>query len=398
MHSKTILISVGTRPELIKLAPLIRALQARPGVEPYVVFTAQHRGMLDQMAEFFGIVPDEDLNMMRPGQSLAAVGSRMLASLDEVIGRVKPDVVVGQGDTSTCLMTAMAAFYQGVPFAHVEAGLRSGDPMLPFPEEAHRRAVAPLASWHFAPTVRAGQNLLAEGVAPERVFVTGNTGLDALMETAARDALWLPESLVKPLRYARRVVLVTMHRRESFGEAMEGMFSVIRAMSLLFPEVMFVWPVHPNPQVQERVHQALSGLHNVLLTEPLGYGELVAVLRRAELVMTDSGGLQEEAAALHIPTLVLREQTERVEGLEAGCSELVGTRSSTVLSRAVELLTDPSTQLPMRTALNPYGDGQAAERIVDALLHGHCREFRPRYAPLSGEILVDMDEPASLAS
>jgi UDP-N-acetylglucosamine 2-epimerase len=265
--------------------------------------------------------------------------------------------------------------------------------MLPFPEEAHRRAVAPLATWHFAPTTRAGENLRREGAAPERVFVTGNTGLDALLEVAAREELPMPAELSAV--GSRRIVLVTMHRRESFGEAMEGMISVVRAMSMLSPGVVFVWPVHPNPQVQARVHQALGGLENVVLTAPLGYGELVAVLRRAELVMTDSGGLQEEAAALHIPTLVLREQTERVEGLAAGCSELVGTRSSKVLSRALALLAEPALQAPMRSAMNPYGDGRAAARIADVLTLGYCREFRPELAPLGDEVFGDEQLDAS---
>lgn len=355
-----ILIAVGTRPELIKLAPVIRQLDRDPRTDPVVVFTAQHRELLDDMAEFFGIRAHVDLDAMRSSQGLSDLMSRILPGLDSAIRGAKPDLVLAQGDTTTVLSTALAAYHQKVPFAHLEAGLRTEDIWSPFPEEGNRRAVGALTWMHFAPTSRAAANLAAEGVPMERVHVTGNTVVDSLLQTLERDDLRVPVPACEGPR-----VVVTVHRRESFGDDAERILDAIEVLALERPDAQIVWPVHPNPRIRERVCARLATIPNVRLIEPLGYGEFVALLRTASLVMTDSGGLQEEVPSLGIPLLVLRDCTERPEGVEAGVAHLVGTDTLEILDHARRAL---AGDLCPATAHNPYGDGHAAERVVDIIV------------------------------
>jgi UDP-N-acetylglucosamine 2-epimerase (non-hydrolysing) len=336
------------------MAPVAAALRARP--ERFAVTllsTAQHRGMLDQVQALFGLVADVDLDLMRPDQSLNALASRLFAALDPVLVERRPDWLLVQGDTTSAFVGAFAAFQRGVRVGHVEAGLRSGNLQRPFPEEANRRAVDLVADVLFAPTERSRQALLAEGVDPGRVFLTGNTVVDALQEIAPE-----PE---------RDLVLITVHRRESFGAPLEEIFAALAELATAFPATHFVYPVHPNPNVREPAHRRLSGLPNVELHEPFDYLELLRHLRSARLVITDSGGLQEEAPTFGRPVLVLREETERPEGVEAGVAELVGTDRRRIVAAATRLLTDAGARQRMRAVANPYGDGRAAQRIAACL-------------------------------
>ncbi len=363
-------LTIGTRPELIKLAPVIAQLRARPlDFDVRVIFTAQHRGLLDQMADFFGIQPDVDHDLMRPNQTLSDLTGRLLTALDRTLAELVPDVVLGQGDTTTVLATALACYYRQVPFCHVEAGLRTADIYSPFPEEGNRRMVGQLASLHFAPTADARDRLLAEGVDPDKVLLTGNTVVDALLQTAARDDLPLPAVVAD----AKRLVLLTMHRRENAGEPRQRVLRAVRILADLFPDVTILFPCHPNPSVREPALAMLQGIRNVHVVEPLDYGELVAVLKRAELVLTDSGGLQEEAPSLNVPLLVLRDETERPEGVASGVAQLVGTEPSRILEAACKILQAPRVELPL-PGKNPYGDGHAAARIVRALLEWPARK------------------------
>jgi UDP-N-acetylglucosamine 2-epimerase (non-hydrolysing) len=353
---------LGTRPEVIKLAPLLHELERRPGTESVLVSTGQHREMLDQMLGVFGLVPDIELGSMRRAQRLCDLTARLVRGLSSTIDELGPDWVVVQGDTTTAFCGSLAAFYQGVPVAHVEAGLRSHDLAAPFPEEANRRLVGTLTQLHCCPTVRAENNLLREGVPAERIVVTGNTVVDALLWAAP-----LAEALPAPLPRTRpRRILVTLHRRESHGPVME---SICEAIGLLAGrgDTEIVFPVHPNPAVLAVVEPALSGLAGVHLCEPLDYLGLVQVLTGCDFVLTDSGGLQEEAPTFGKPVLVLRETTERPEAIEAGVARLVGTRPSEVYAAAAQLLDDPSAYRAMARAGNPFGDGAAARRIARAL-------------------------------
>ncbi len=360
MSRHRILVAVGTRPELIKLAPVIHELKRHPRTEPVVVFTAQHRELLDDMACFFGVHADLDLNAMRESQGLSELMSRLVVGLDRAIAESRPDLVLAQGDTTTVLSTALAAYHRKVPFAHLEAGLRTESIWSPFPEEGNRRAVGALTWLHFAPTGNAAANLLAEGIANERVHVTGNTVVDALLQTLDRDDVTSP----LPAPAGQRVV-VTVHRRESFGEGAERILSAVAQLATIRPDTEIVWPVHPNPAIRERVFEALGHLANVQLIEPLPYGEFVSLLQSASLVMTDSGGLQEEVPSLGIPLLVLRECTERPEGVAAGVAHLVGTDPDIILDHAVRALDGALLPADVR---NPYGDGFAAKRVVHVIL------------------------------
>ena len=368
MTPKTILCVVGTRPEAIKMAPVILALRAEPWARVRVLATAQHRAMLDQVLQGFGIVADVDLDVMRPNQALSALTARLLCGLDEVLKAERPDLVLVQGDTTTALSAALACFYQNVPLGHVEAGLRTGDLRNPFPEEANRVLAARLASWHFAPTAGARDNLLREGVDAGRIVLTGNTVIDALLMTAASAA-----ELDLGVDPAQRLVLVTSHRRENFGAPLREICRGLRELARRNPDVQFLFPVHPNPNVRDVVHQALADLPNFILSEPLDYARFVAAMRAAHLILTDSGGVQEEAPALGKPVLVLRDETERPEAVAEGVVKLVGPHAQGIVDHAQRLLDDAQAWREMARGVSPYGDGRAAERIVQALLGDFAR-------------------------
>jgi len=365
---KRILIIFGTRPEAIKLCPLVRQLRLSPDAYTVkVCVTAQHREMLDHALDAFSIQPDYDLDLMQPRQTLAGLTARILAALDPVLETERPDLVIVQGDTATTLAGALAAFYSEIPVAHVEAGLRTGDMAQPFPEEMNRVLTSRLAAWHFAPTARAAEALLREGTAREKIFVTGNTGIDAVLYV--RDALD-SGALRAPdwpwLEPGKHLVLVTSHRRESFGPGLE---SVMRALARLASrgDVQIVYPVHRNPNVTGPAHALLAGLPHVTLLDPLPYVPFVDLMRRCKLIITDSGGIQEEAPSLGKPVLVLRAKTERPEAVEAGTVKLVGVDQNLIVSEAVRLLDDPAEYARLTRIHNPYGDGHACERIAEAL-------------------------------
>ena len=366
--SKSILCVVGTRPEAIKMAPVILALRAEPWARVRVLATAQHRAMLDQILAAFGIAADVDLDVMRPNQALMALTGRLLSGLGEVFESERPDLVLAQGDTTTALSAALACFYQHVPLGHVEAGLRTGDLRNPFPEEANRVIAARLASWHFAPTAGARDNLLREGVDAERIVLTGNTVIDALLMTAASGV-----ELGLGVDPARRLVLVTSHRRENFGEPLREICRALRELALHNPDVQFLYPVHPNPNVRQVVHESLAELPNFILSEPLDYSAFVAAMRAAHVILTDSGGVQEEAPALGKPVLVLRDETERPEAVAEGVVKLVGPHARRIVEHTQRLLDDAQAWRAMARGVSPYGDGHAAERIVQALR----RDFAP---------------------
>jgi UDP-N-acetylglucosamine 2-epimerase (non-hydrolysing) len=363
-----ILIVYGTRPEAIKLAPVIQEINKLPDVQTTVCVTAQHRGMLDQVNRLFNLKIDHDLDLMLPDQSLAEVSARVLTHITPVIDQEAPDWVVVQGDTTSAALTALAAYYMNVPVAHVEAGLRTGDKRQPFPEEINRRMTAILADLHFAPTQQARKNLLDEGVAPETIEVTGNTIVDSL-QAMAKLPLEHPPKFLNKLPQDQELILLTAHRRENFGQPLENIFKAVKRLAEIFTgRVHFLYPVHLNPRVQEPAHRLLDGIPNVTLTEPLDYHTFVHLLQRCKFVLTDSGGIQEEAPSFGKPVLVLREVTERHEGLEAGIARLVGASSTDrIVAQASLLLDDPDLYHQMSTGKNPYGDGHAAERIAGKL-------------------------------
>jgi UDP-N-acetylglucosamine 2-epimerase (non-hydrolysing) len=364
---RTILFIFGTRPEAIKLSPLILHLRRSPGsYRVKVCVTAQHRHMLDQVLEVFGIRPDYDLDVMQAGQSLFQSTSRIVAALEEVFTAIRPDLAIVQGDTTTTLCGALAAFYSAVPVAHVEAGLRTGDVHQPFPEEMNRVLTSRLAALHFAATQAAAGNLAAEGIT-SNVWVTGNTGIDAVLHV--RDRLESGELVAPPvpsLQPGKHLVLVTAHRRESFGVGFERICQALAAIANR-PDVQLIYPVHPNPRVQEPVHRYLKAHPNITLLEPLDYVPFVDLMRRAYLILTDSGGVQEEGPSLGKPILVLREKTERPEAVEAGTVKLVGTDAARIIAAAAALLDDREECARMSRIHNPYGDGHACERIAAAL-------------------------------
>ncbi len=359
-------VVVGTRPEVIKLAPVILALRQSRQLSPVVISTGQHRTMLDQAFEFFGVAPDLDLDLMMPGQTLEDLTARALVKMKGALAEVQPSWVVVQGDTTTAMAAALASFYARVPVAHVEAGLRSGDLASPFPEELNRRMVDQMSDLLFAPTRGAADHLLAEGVAPARVHVTGNTVVDALLavrERIRQQPVAVP-GLAEERAAGKRIVLVTAHRRESFGGPLSEMLVAVRQIARENPDVLVVYPVHLNPNVDGPARAILESEERVVLLPPLGYLEFVALLERAHLVLTDSGGVQEEAPTFGKPILVMRDVTERPEGVAAGVARLVGTSGPTIYREAMQLLRDPAAYRAMATAVNPYGDGQAARRIA----------------------------------
>ncbi|UCC65160.1 MAG: UDP-N-acetylglucosamine 2-epimerase (non-hydrolyzing) [Anaerolineae bacterium] len=367
---RKILTVIGTRPEAIKLAPVVGELER--WVDHFVsrvCVTAQHRQMLDQVLALFGIEPDHDLDIMALGQSLAQVVARAVEGLDQVIAEEQPDVVLVQGDTTTAFCGALAAYYHQVKVGHVEAGLRTDNKYAPFPEEINRRLVGQLADYHFAPTERAKEALISEGVAPGNVFVTGNTVIDSLLwvrERVQNEWPELPDGLAEAVE-GRQVILVTGHRRESFGEGVKQICHAICEVADAFPDVVFVYPVHPNPNVHEPVHRILGGHERIHLVEPLPYELFVWLMDRATIVLTDSGGVQEEAPSLGKPVLVMREITERTEGIAAGNACLVGVRKDGIVNGLTQLLCHPEQRIAMSTNRNPYGDGKAAARIVEIL-------------------------------
>jgi len=366
--ARRVMVVFGTRPEAIKMAPVVAALKATPGIETLVAVTAQHRQMLDQVLDLFDIVPDDDLDVMAPGQSLPDLFGRILTGMTGVLERRRPDLVLVHGDTSTTLATAMAAFYAKVDVGHVEAGLRTGDMTAPWPEEGNRRLTAPLTRLHFAPTALSRDNLLAEGIAADSIHVTGNTVIDALLAVVARikDDAALAAELASRFPFldpSRRLVLVTGHRRENFGDGFEQICRALHDLAAR-DDVQLVYPVHLNPQVQEPVNRILAGNANVHLIAPQDYLPFVYLMSRAHVILTDSGGIQEEAPSLGKPVLVMRDTTERPEAVDAGTVRLVGTDHARIVAETCRLLDDDAAHREMARAHNPYGDGLAASRIA----------------------------------
>jgi UDP-N-acetylglucosamine 2-epimerase (non-hydrolysing) len=368
-----ILSILGTRPEAVKMAPVIRAFASEPKVESLVCATGQHRQMLDQVLNLFEIVPDFDLDLMRPEQTLAEMTASILSHLDPLISNLSPDWVLVQGDTTTAMAGALASYYRLVPVAHVEAGLRTGNKMQPFPEEVNRRMVSVIADLHLAPTESNRQNLLAEGIPAARIVVTGNPVIDALQTIARQPEPLEIASLLQTLdinrQSGKQLILVTAHRRENFGKPLKNICEALQKLAERYgSKIQIVYPVHLNPKVREPVYSMLDRIDNITLLPPLDYLPWVHLLKHATLLLTDSGGLQEEAPGLGVPVLVLRQVTERPEGVKVGTVKLVGTDVQQILTDTCRLLDNPREHQAMAQAVNPYGDGRAAERIVHALL------------------------------
>ncbi|MFP5527493.1 non-hydrolyzing UDP-N-acetylglucosamine 2-epimerase [Peptococcus simiae] len=375
--TKRLMFVFGTRPEAIKMAPLVKACEAHEAFDPVVVVTAQHREMLDQVLALFQIQPNYDLNIMKPGQSLTDITCAVIRGLEGVIGEVQPDMVLVHGDTTTTFAGALAAYYQGVPVAHVEAGLRSGNMYAPFPEEGNRRLTAVLSAVHLAPTAGARHALLAEGVVEDQVYTTGNTVIDALNTTLDRPYNFPDGPVKKALARPGRKLLLTAHRRENLGEPMHRIFAALVRLLDDFPDTTLFFPMHKNPKVRAVVEEVLGGHDRVVFMEPLDYQPFVHLMNQMDLILTDSGGLQEEAPSLGKPVLVLRDTTERPEAVEAGTVRLVGTHEGPIYVAAAELLTDPAAYAAMKQAVNPYGDGAACDRILQALGHHFGLNDRP---------------------
>jgi UDP-N-acetylglucosamine 2-epimerase (non-hydrolysing) len=366
-----ILSVFGTRPEAVKMAPVVQCLKLTAGIESFVCVTAQHRQMLDQVLDLFAITPDIDLDLMRDNQSLAELSAAIFTHLDPVLADLNPDWVLVQGDTTTVAATALLAYYRRIKVGHVEAGLRTHDKWQPFPEEINRRVASVAADLHFAPTEWARQNLLREGVPDTQIALTGNPVIDALQAVARQPTPESVNSLLKKLDIGgkgKRLVLVTAHRRENFGKPLEDICAALKQLSAR-DDLEIVYPVHLNPHVQEPVHRLLGNLPHVTLLPPLDYLPLVHLMKQASLVLTDSGGIQEEAPTFGVPVLVLREVTERPEGVQAGTLKLIGTDTQRIVTETALLLNDPAEYAKMAKAANPFGDGHAAERIVQALMN-----------------------------
>ena len=371
-----VLTIFGTRPEAIKLAPVIKALEARPDqFRSSVCVTAQHREMLDQVIHLFELKPDDDLDIMKPKQDLYGITSEVLLKLRDLLKEIKPDLILVQGDTTTTFAASLAAFYERIEIGHVEAGLRTCDKYKPFPEEINRHLTSVLADYHFAPTEQAKLHLLKEGTPEARIYVTGNTVIDALLWILKRQSE--PEQKMKmeafftktlsPSTLSRRLILVTAHRRESFGEGFENICQALKEIALRNPDVHIVYPVHLNPNVREPVYRIVGGMDRIHLIEPLEYEPFVYLMNQSFFILTDSGGIQEEAPSLGKPVLVMREVTERSEAVEAGTARLVGPKKEKIVQGAQKLLDDPDEYRRMANRKNPYGDGRASERIVEIL-------------------------------
>ncbi|PSL45786.1 UDP-N-acetylglucosamine 2-epimerase (non-hydrolysing) [Salsuginibacillus halophilus] len=366
MAKTKVLTVFGTRPEAIKMAPLCLELEKySETIEPVVAVTGQHREMLDQVLDMFGVTPDFDLNIMKEKQTLATITTRALEGLDEVMKETAPDIVLVHGDTTTSFVAGLAAYYNQVAVGHVEAGLRTYNKYSPFPEELNRQLTGVIADLHFTPTEASEQNLLQEAKSGEHVYVTGNTAIDALKTTVRDD--YTHEVLAKTA--GKRLIVVTAHRRENLGDPMENIFRAIRRLADEHPDAAVVYPVHLNPKVQEAAHRILGGHERIYLVDPLGAKDFHNFAAHAELILTDSGGIQEEAPSLGTPVLVLRDTTERPEGIEAGTLKLAGTNEADVYNQAHKLLTDAAAYEAMAQASNPYGDGEASRRIVEAIEH-----------------------------
>lgn len=364
---KNIMPIYGTRPEAIKMAPIIKALEASSDFNVTVTVTGQHREMLDQVNELFGITPDHDLNIIQPRQTLNSVLTRTVSGLDELLGQNTPEAVIVQGDTTAALGGAVAAFYRGIPVVHVEAGLRSFNLFSPFPEEANRKMISQVTSLHLAPTAGSKANLTREAVSETDIAVTGNTVIDALLEVADREIAFTDPQLEEVATPGRQLLLVTTHRRENQGPAMVGVGRALARLADRYPDTLIVLPAHRNPVVREAILPALEGHTNVVVTEPLPYGEFARLMNLAHVVLTDSGGVQEEAPSLGKPVLVMRENTERPEAVDARTVRLIGTDEERVVDEVSRLLDDSSAYAEMSNAVNPYGDGRAAERTVAAI-------------------------------
>jgi UDP-N-acetylglucosamine 2-epimerase (non-hydrolysing) len=366
---KCICITLGTRPEAIKLAPVIKEFRQRAEFDTKVILTGQHREMVTQVMDLFNLSADEDLKIMQAQQTLTDITTRSLEGLEQLFKKLTPDLVIVQGDTTTAFAASLASFYQKIPLGHVEAGLRTNELYNPYPEEANRRLISQLAQFHFAPTNLAVQNLEKSGVTGE-IHHTGNTVIDALLTVAQQN----PSCEVPGLDWSQyRVLLVTVHRRENWGEPLQDIIAGLRLILAKFPDVAILLPLHRNPIVRNPIKEALGNHSRVFLTEPLDYSQLVGAIQRCYLLLTDSGGIQEEAPSLGKPVLVLRETTERPEAVEAGTAKLIGTRSYQILSSASELLTNQDNYNQMAEAINPFGDGKASERIVNIVLkHFSC--------------------------
>jgi UDP-N-acetylglucosamine 2-epimerase (non-hydrolysing) len=367
-HRKRTMVVMGTRPEAIKLAPVVKSLQKHPYLfETLVVATAQHRQMLDQVLNLFQINPELDLHLMRPDQELSELTGRVLQSMTRTLKELRPDLVMVQGDTTTAFATSLAAFYLRIPVAHVEAGLRSNDLYNPFPEEINRRLITSLAEVHLAPTPLARQQLLGEGISPEKIVVTGNTVVDAINSTlqAQWSSAGTPLACIPP--NGQRLLLVTAHRRESWGENLENICQALKDLVDRFPDIHVVYPVHLNPQVNRTVHSILAGIERIHLLPPLDYLSFIHLMERAYFIMTDSGGIVEEAPTMHKPLLIMRSLTERPEAVQAGIAKIVGTTRKGLVEEASRLLSSEEAYRSMVKGSNPYGDGRAAERIVTAL-------------------------------
>ncbi|HWQ42510.1 MAG TPA: UDP-N-acetylglucosamine 2-epimerase (non-hydrolyzing) [Desulfosporosinus sp.] len=366
---KKVMIVFGTRPEAIKMAPVIHALRQKASIYCQVTVTAQHREMLDQVLELFEIVPDFDLNLMKQGQTLTDITSRALCELRGILESELPDLVLVHGDTTTTFVAALAAFYAQIPVGHVEAGLRTGNKYSPFPEEMNRKLTSVLTDLHFAPTETAKRNLLLEGIEQEKIFVTGNTVIDALLATVKPEYSFLDPHIQTLLKQGKRLrmILVTTHRRENLGEPMRQIYQALHSTLELFPDTYVIFPVHKNPEVRKVVEEVLGSHPRINLVEPMGYEPFVNLMARSHLILTDSGGIQEEAPSLGIPVLVVRDTTERPEALEAGTVSLVGIEYDSVFKELKRLLSDQSAYQKMAMACNPFGDGCAAKRIADII-------------------------------
>jgi UDP-N-acetylglucosamine 2-epimerase (non-hydrolysing) len=362
-----ILSVFGTRPEAIKMAPLVQQLQKEPNIESVLCVTAQHREMLDQVLELFNLVPDYDLNIMKPNQTISQITTNVILGMEKVLLEEKPDIVLVHGDTTTTFASALAAFYQKVSIGHVEAGLRTYDKYSPYPEEMNRIMTGHLADLHFSPTERNRKNLLAEGISEDKIFITGNTVIDALLTVAEKPYEFEDNTLKNSDFEKKRVITVTCHRRENLGENMVNIFSAIRDIAQEFDDVEIVYPVHMNPKVRKTADEVLGSTERVHLINPLQYQPFVNLMAKSYLIITDSGGMQEEAPALGKPVLVVRRETERPEAVEAGTVKLAGVERETIYGLAKTLLSDRKAYEEMAHAVNPYGDGTACSRIVDIL-------------------------------
>ena len=375
---KKIMCVFGTRPEAIKMAPVVKAIEQNEHLQSIVTVTAQHREMLDQVLQLFGITPDYDLNLMKKNQTLTDITAGVLHGLEEILQKEQPDLVLVHGDTTTTFAATLAAFYQQIPVGHVEAGLRSGNLYSPYPEEANRKLTGVMAALHFSPTPEARNNLLRESADDEKIFVTGNTVIDALLTTVHAQYRFVDAALQQLLDSPGKKVLITAHRRENQGAPMMHIFQAVRRLHETLPEVQFIFPIHKNPKVRELAAQILGGLERVHIIEPLAYEPFANAMSKVDLILTDSGGLQEEAPALGKPVLVLRDTTERPEAVTAGTVELVGTDEELIYQTALKLLTDADAYGKMANAVNPYGDGKACGRITAAIeYYFGIRDQRP---------------------